>query len=61
MKKLYFKKWVEYSLIIINILLYASLAGDTDNIFIFIASKLIASVLFAFNYKLLEKYGRLFN
>lgn len=54
------RKWVEYLLAIIGILMFMSLGSDCDNLFIFFISKVIALAIIIFNAYVIEKYGTLF-
>ncbi len=59
MKKIYLKKWVEVAIIFIQVILFMILAGDCDDLKIFIVSKIIALIIFVINSKILFKYSRL--
>lgn len=60
MKKIYLKKWVEVVIVFIQVILFMILAGDCDDLKIFIVSKIIALIIFVINSKMLFKYSRLF-
>ena len=59
MKKVYFRKWVDVVLGIIQTILLILLGSEVDNTFIFVISKLIFMVLFILNGYLLLKYSRI--
>lgn len=60
-KKLVFKKWVEYLLIIISLLAFFILGADSEDLKFFIVSKLICITIIGVNTELLLKYGRSVN
>ena len=49
MKKVYFKKWVDVVLVVIQMMLIMLLGSEVDNTFIFVISKLIFLTLFILN------------
>lgn len=57
MKKIVLKKWVVYTLSIINIILFVLLASDYDNTKVFIVSKMIELPIFMLNSWILIKYS----
>ena len=59
MKKVYFRKWVDVVLGIIQTILLILLGSEVDNTFIFVISKLIFMILFILNGYLLLKYSRI--
>ena len=59
MKRLYFRKWVDVVLVIIETMLLLLLGSEIDNTFIFVISKLIFMVLFILNGYLILKYSRI--
>ena len=59
MKKVYFKKWVDVVLVVIQMLLIMLLGSEVDNTFIFVISKLIFLGLFILNSYILIKYSRI--
>lgn len=59
MKRLYFRRWVDVVLVIIETMLLLLLGSEIDNTFIFVISKLIFMVLFILNSYLLLKYSRI--
>lgn len=61
MKKRYLKKWVEYSIIFIQFILIMILGADSDNLNVFIISKIIALLLFYIDHLVLKNYTRLYN
>lgn len=61
MKKRYLKKWVEYSIIIIQFLLIMILSADGVNFNVFIISKIIALLIFYINHLILKNYTKLYN
>ena len=60
MKKRYLKKWVEYILLTIQFMLILIIGGESDNLSVFIISKLIALVLLFLNHLILLKYTKLY-
>lgn len=60
MKKRYLKKWVEYVLLTIQFMLILIIGGESDNLSVFIISKLIALVLLFLNHLILVKYTKLY-
>ena len=61
MKKIYLKKWVEVAIIFIQAILFMTLAGECDDLKIFIVSKIIALVIFFVNHLILVKYTKLYD
>ena len=61
MKKRYLKKWVLYSIIFIQCILILLLSAETENLNVFIISKIIILLIFYMNHLMLEKYTRLFD
>lgn len=61
MKKRYLKKWVEYSIIIIQFILIMILSADSDNLSTFIISKIIVLLIFYINHLILKNYTTLYN
>ena len=61
MKKEIFKKWVEYIIIFIQFILIMILGAESDNLNVFIISKIIALIIFYINHLILKNYTRLFN
>ena len=57
MKKKRFKKWVEYTLLVINFLAFIMLGSDSDNMSTFIIIHITAFAIFAINTMLLFKYS----
>lgn len=55
-----FKQWVVNTLIVINFITIMFMSGECEDMTLFISSKLIALVIFAFNNYLLFKYSNLF-
>ena len=60
MKKRYLKKWVEYILLTIQFMLILIIGGESENLSVFIISKLIALVLLFLNHIILVKYTKLY-
>lgn len=60
MKKRYLKGWVEYLLISIQCILVMLLGSETEDLKIFIISKIIFMIVFLINHLILIKYGRLY-
>lgn len=56
MKTLKLRKWVEYTLIIINIFALIVMASDCDSMKVFLISHIIATIVFVVNSNLLIKY-----
>ena len=61
MKKRYLKKWVEYSIIFIQCILIILLSAETENLNVFIISKIIILLIFYINHLILKNYTRLYN
>lgn len=61
MKKRYLKKWVEYNIIFIQCILIILLSAETENLKVFIISKIIILLIFYINYLILKNYTRLCN
>ena len=55
-----FKQWVVNTLIIINFIAIMFMDAECDDMTLFISSKLIALLIFAFNNYLLFKHSNLF-
>lgn len=60
MKKRYLKGWVEYLLISIQCLLVMLLGSETEDLKLFIISKIIFMILLLINHLILVKYGKLY-
>ena len=60
MKKIYLKKWIEYILLTIQFMLILILGAESDNLSVFIISKLIALTLLFLNHLILVKYTKLY-
>jgi len=60
MKKRHLKQWVVNTLVIINFIAIMFMGADCDDMALFISSKLIALLIFAFNNYLLFKHSNLF-
>ena len=60
MKKRNLKQWVVNTLIIINFIAIIFMISDCNDMALFISSKLIALLIFAFNNYLLFKHSNLF-
>ena len=58
MKRLVFKKWVNWLLIGVAFISIMAMVGECENGTTFIVSKGIALVTFYVSYKLLSKFGR---
>lgn len=61
MKKLRLKKWVEYTLVSINTIMFFVMASDCESTMTFITSHVIALSVFSFNAYVLAKYTDLFS
>lgn len=59
MKRIVLKKWVEVVIIFIQVILIMVLGSESDDLKIFIISKLIALLIFGMNSLILFKYSRL--
>lgn len=59
MKRVVLKKWVEVVIIFMQVILFMILGSESDDLKIFIISKLIALILFSINSIILFKYSRL--
>lgn len=59
MKRIVLKKWVEVVIIFIQVLLIMIMASESDDLKVFVISKLIALVIFVINSLILFKYSRL--
>ena len=60
-RNLYLKKWVEVAIVFIQVILFMILAGDCDDLKIFIVSKIIALIIFFVNHLILVKYTKLYD
>lgn len=60
MKKRHLKQWAVNTLIIINFIAIMFMCAECDDMALFISSKLIALLIFAFNNYLLFKHSNLF-
>ena len=60
MQKLKFKKWVEVSLLIINVIMIFLMTAEVEDTLLFVISHLGAAFVFVFNSYLLMKYSNLF-
>lgn len=58
MKRLVFKKWVNWLVVGLMMLSVFTLAGECENTLMFIATKGIAIVVLLTGFKLLFKFGR---
>ena len=54
------KKWVEYTIIFIQMILFVLLGSDCENTKLFIYSKIIILIIFGFNHMILKRYSRLY-
>lgn len=59
MKRIVLKKWVEVVIIFIQVILFMILGSESDDLKIFVISKLIALTIFVMNSLVLFKYSRL--
>lgn len=59
-KRIYLKKWLDYTLIIINCFIFCFIASinDFESIKAYLLLVLILGSIFAINYKILKKYSR---
>ena len=60
MKKSYLKGGVEYLLMSIQCLLIMLLASETEDLRLFILSKIVFMIVFLINHLILVKYSRLY-
>ena len=58
MKRLVFKKWVNWLILGVAFISAMSLGGECEDTITFIVSKLVALVVLFATYKLLAKFGR---
>lgn len=58
MKRLVFKKWVNWLVFGLMILSVFTLAGECEDTLMFVATKGIACLVLVIGFKLLAKYGR---
>lgn len=61
MKKRYLKRWVEYLIVTVQLILFMIMGAESDNLKVFIFSKIIALILFYLNSLILLKYSRNIN
>ena len=61
MKKIRLKKWVEYTLVSINTIMFFIMASDCESTLIFMTSHIIALGVFILNTSLLARYTDLFS
>lgn len=59
MKRIVLKKWVEVVIIFIQVILFMILGSESDDLKVFIISKLVALIIFGINSIILFKYSRL--
>ena len=59
-KKVILKKWTQYILLSIQFMLILIIGGESDNLSVFIISKLIALTLLFLNHLILVKYTKLY-
>lgn len=57
-KKVVLRKWLEYTLIIVNMFCIFILAGDCESWSLFIWKTIIAMIILTFNTTILEIYAR---
>lgn len=59
-KRIYLKRWLDYTLIIINCFIFCFIASinDFESIKAYLLLVLILGSIFAINYKILKKYSR---
>lgn len=59
-KRLYLKKWLDYTLITINTMIFCFIASINDftSIKAYLILVLVLGSIFAINYKILKKYSR---
>lgn len=57
MKRMYFKKWVTYLLIVVDFLLLLIMGSDCNNLLLFFIKNVITTALFLADTYLIIKYG----
>ena len=60
MKKTYIKNWLSDLIIIVNTILLILVSAESDNLFIFITSKIIILIIMYLNTYILIKYSKYF-
>lgn len=61
MKKRYLKRWVEYLIVTVQLILFMIMGAESEDLKVFIFSKIIALTLFYINSLILLKYSRNIN
>ncbi len=61
MKKKYLKEWIEKLLLLVLAVSVLFLAGETQNIVMFIVTKAIAITVIIIDYSILNNHGKIFN
>ena len=61
MKRLYLKNNIQKLILIYQVILFMTLAGDCDNIKTFIISKLIILILIYVNHIIIKRYTKIYN
>lgn len=59
MKRIVLKRWVEVVIIFMQVILIMILGSESDDLKVFVISKLIALIIFVINSLILFKYSRL--
>lgn len=54
------KRWVEYTIVFIQMILIVLLGSEVENTKIFIYSKIIMLIILLINHVILKKYSRLY-
>lgn len=58
-KKTYFKKWVDYSIVIIQMFIAVGICAEQDNFKLFVISKVLLLGALLVTIKLQKKYGKI--
>lgn len=58
-KRKYLKRWLDYLIIFMQMILILLMAGEVDNLALFFISKLVFLGLFIINHLILVKYSKI--
>lgn len=58
-KRKYLKRWLDYLIVCMQMLLVLLMAGEVDNLAIFFISKLVFLCLFIINHLILVRYSKI--
>ena len=58
-KRKYLKRWLDYLIVCIQMLLIVLMAGEVDNLALFFISKLVFLGLFIINHLILVRYSKI--